>query len=77
MAQKKKVNIRKEARKPEEMKKANIEHAEKEKNKTETIQTNLKNNETYNIASTKGENASLLGFQGGEEYVPSGRGGRG
>ena len=42
MADKKQSTFKKEARKPEEMKKVNIEHG-KEKDKISTITTNIKN----------------------------------
>jgi hypothetical protein len=62
MASKKKTTFKKEARKPEEMKKTNVEKGGEEKTKTETIATNLKNSETYNAAQTKNESSNLLGF---------------
>jgi plasminogen activator inhibitor 1 RNA-binding protein len=83
MAQKKKSTLRKEARAPEQLKKENIEKVDAEKQKVETISSNLRNQETYSIATGKNENAVLLGFQGEEDEYPrergfrGGRGGRG
>ena len=76
---KKKPGFKKEARQPEEMKKANIEQAEATKNKAATKVSTLKDAETYHAGMN--ENANLLGFQGEEDYDfeerRGGRGGRG
>lgn len=83
LAQRKTVNIKKEARKPEEIKKANIEKAERAEDRNEPKQSSIKNQELYNVSLAVSENAQLLGFQGEEEeYYPresrrGGRGGRG
>ena len=71
--------MRKEARAPEALKKENIEKVEAGKQKVETISSNIRNQETYNISTGKNENAVLLGFQGGEDYeeYPRERGSRG
>jgi len=50
LATKKVTNFKKEARKPEEVKKANIEKAEEKVNKVQTISSTLKNQEVYNAA---------------------------
>jgi hypothetical protein len=75
--------MKKEARKPEELKKANIEHATEFKQKTSTIESKLTNQEIYNAATGLSEHNNLLGFSG-EDYETSygegrgrGRGGRG
>ncbi len=83
LAQKKKATFKKEARKPEELKKTGIEKVEAQRDKVESINSNLRNNELYNASTAKSENANLLGFQGGddefvfEERRRGGRGGRG
>jgi hypothetical protein len=78
MAQKKLTGMKKEARKPEEVKKKDIEKVEAPKGKATTITSNLKNQETYAISQAHDENAALLGFQGEEEFFHrGGRGGRG
>lgn len=83
LAQKKKATIKKEARKPEESKKANLEKVERTGDRTETKQNSLKNQELYSAGTAKTENVQLLGFQGGDDdFYPrenreSKRGGRG
>jgi hypothetical protein len=47
---KKKTHFKKEARKPEELKKANIEKASEKVEKISTIASNLRNQETYNAS---------------------------
>ena len=59
-AQKKKTNFKKEARKPEEIKKTGIERVEKTTQKVEGKSSQLKNNELYSIS--KPDNAEILGF---------------
>ena len=78
LAQKKKPTQRKEARQSEALKKDNIEKVDIQKQKVETIDTTIRNQDTYSIATGKNENAVLLGFQGQEdEYEPRERGARG
>jgi hypothetical protein len=60
LAQKKTVGLRKEARKPEEVKKAGIEKVEKQADKTTSINNQLKERDLY--ATSKQEGADLLGF---------------
>ena len=78
--------MKKEARKPEEVKKANLQKAEAEQDKITTLNKTLAGSETYNISSLQSKDNTLLGFQGGddpEEGAAStrgrggGRGGRG
>ena len=51
LASKKTSTLRKEARKPEEVKKANIEKATENKQKQSTQTSQIKNQETYNVAT--------------------------
>lgn len=79
LAQKKTVGIKKEARLAEQVVKANIEKVVKDSEKTQQINSQLKDRDLY--ATGRQEGADLLGFQGGDdEYYPreerSGRGGR-
>lgn len=83
-ASRKKVNIKKEVRQHEELKKANVEQADtKGGDRIETKVSSLKQQELYTASTAKSEAADLLGFQGGadDEFVPrdsrGGRGGRG
>ncbi len=72
------MNICLEARKPEKLKKANIEKVENDKKKTETIQTAIKGQDLYNAGAVKDENFHMLGFKGDDdEFVERRRGGRG
>jgi len=78
LAQKKRVNIKAEARKHEEVKKTNLEKVDVQKEKIQGLVNQLKSNELYNAATGKNENAALLGFQGEEEFnYEERRGGRG
>lgn len=78
LAQKKSAGIRKEARKPEEVKKAGIEKVEKQADRVNQINSSLRDRDLY--ATGKAEGADLMGFQGGDDDFPreerSGRGGR-
>ena len=82
-ANKKRALPKKEARKVEEVKKANLEKVETQKQKVTTQESNLRNMETYTAATAKTEHASLLGFSKGleeddrGERGERGRGGRG
>lgn len=69
-SKKKGVNMRKEARAPEENKKGNLEQAGLNKEKVETRTNKINAGQTYNVAVTKGEDTKLLGFQGGDDYIP-------
>jgi len=61
LAQKKTVGFKKEARKAEENKKTNIEKGA-EKVKVATIESKLKDQETYSISTGQSEFNNLLGF---------------
>jgi len=61
-ANKKSTNFKKEARKPEELKKPNLEKKADEKTKTSTIVSHLNANDLYNSAVGKTETTGLLGF---------------
>jgi len=50
MASKKKSTLKKEARKPEELKKVNIEHGVEKVDKISTISSHIKNQEVYNAS---------------------------
>lgn len=50
LASKKKANFKKEARKADELKKQNIEHNTEKKEKQSTLNSVLKNQETYSSA---------------------------
>lgn len=68
--------MRKEARKPEEAKKANLEKKDQEKDKVSTLNTAIKAQDTYSISTGKSETSNLLGFQGDyEEPFAERRGG--
>lgn len=54
-----------EARKHEEVKGKNLEHKEANKEKFETITSELKDSNMYNAGVARSEHADLLGFQGG------------
>ena len=79
MSSKKKSTLKKEARKPDELKKQNIEKGQEKKEKQSTITSQLKNQDVYSKAVGQSEHNTLLGFQGEEEYVyrDDRRGGRG
>ena len=64
----------------EEVKKANLEQANIEKEKVHTIDSKVKTQELYNVGATKGENAQYLAFNQGyeeDEYDGESRRGRG
>jgi len=68
--------FKKEARKPEENKKLNVEKVATEKEKVATLNTQLKSNEVYNVSVGQSKDNQLLAFQGEEEYFERrGRGG--
>ncbi len=84
LAQKKTVNIKKEVRAHEEIKKnANVEEIKRDgSDRIEAKFTSLKSQDIYSAGTAKSENVELLGFQAGgdDEWVPRetrGRGGRG
>jgi hypothetical protein len=79
LAQKKRVNIKKETRQHEEMKKANVEQVDsKGGDRVEMKVNSLRQQELYTASTAVSETAQLLGFQGGEdEYTTEFRGGRG
>ena len=53
---------KKEGRRVEKVKKANIKKVSYQKEKVATIESNVKTFETYNAATAKTEHANLLGF---------------
>ena len=61
-AKKKKPVAKKEVRKVEEVKKANLEKVDAKKEKVATIESNLRGMETYTAATAKTEYDNLLGF---------------
>lgn len=76
MAQKKTAGYKKEARKPEEIKKTNIEKGQ-EKQKITTIESKISNTETYNASVAQSKENVLLGFQGESDYYERRGRGRG
>lgn len=89
MAKKKRSTLKKEARGHEEVKRTGLQAAEPKKEKVQGLNSQLKDQEVYNVAVGKNELANLLSFQGQEDdfYVSErrparggfrgGRGGRG
>jgi hypothetical protein len=60
-ASKKTAGYKKEARKPEELKKTNIEKGQ-EKQKIETITSKISQQEVYNASTAQSKENALLGF---------------